>query len=324
MLGPNGGGKTTLFQAAAGRAAAAAPARSTVAGAFGYVPQTERSRLDYPVSALDVALMGALSRRRRGGVRPGRAERRAAREALDTRRARATAPRRRSASSRAGSASACWSRAPSSGRAGAAARRAVHGRRRSRAPSCSSGFSTGSPREGRGVLIATHDLEQARRWDLVLCLNRRQIAFGPAGARRSPREVLEADLWRRDRGAPRQAASRSGSCPPHHHDRDGLNTVNFAARAMDAAASCSGRLLELVLLGRPRGRARLLGRLLRALVRRRSLAHALFPGLVAGCARWACRSLLGAAVGRPRGRASAIALVGRRPRSDATPRSPSS
>src|SRR5213075_3029982 len=32
--------------------------------------------------------------------------------------------------------------------------------------------------EGRGVLIATHDLEQARRWDRVLCLNRRQIAFG--------------------------------------------------------------------------------------------------------------------------------------------------
>ena len=32
--------------------------------------------------------------------------------------------------------------------------------------------------EGRGVVIATHDLEQARRWDLVLCLNRRQVAFG--------------------------------------------------------------------------------------------------------------------------------------------------
>ena len=31
------------------------------AGSFGYLPQTERSRLDYPVSALDVALMGTLS-----------------------------------------------------------------------------------------------------------------------------------------------------------------------------------------------------------------------------------------------------------------------
>jgi ABC-type Mn2+/Zn2+ transport system ATPase subunit len=32
--------------------------------------------------------------------------------------------------------------------------------------------------EGRGLLIATHDVDQARAWDLVLCLNRRQIAFG--------------------------------------------------------------------------------------------------------------------------------------------------
>ena len=30
-------------------------------------------------------------------------------------------------------------------------------------------------------MIATHDLEQARRWDLVLCLNRRQVAFGRPG-----------------------------------------------------------------------------------------------------------------------------------------------
>jgi manganese/iron transport system ATP-binding protein/manganese/zinc/iron transport system ATP- binding protein len=35
--------------------------------------------------------------------------------------------------------------------------------------------------EGRTLLVATHDVEQARRWDAVLCLNRRQIAFGPPG-----------------------------------------------------------------------------------------------------------------------------------------------
>jgi manganese/iron transport system ATP-binding protein/manganese/zinc/iron transport system ATP- binding protein len=32
--------------------------------------------------------------------------------------------------------------------------------------------------QGHGLLIATHDVEQARAWDLVLCLHRRQIAFG--------------------------------------------------------------------------------------------------------------------------------------------------
>ena len=42
------------------------------------MPQTERSRLDYPVSALDVAAMGALSRLP-WWRRPGRAEREAAR-----------------------------------------------------------------------------------------------------------------------------------------------------------------------------------------------------------------------------------------------------
>jgi manganese/iron transport system ATP-binding protein/manganese/zinc/iron transport system ATP- binding protein len=37
--------------------------------------------------------------------------------------------------------------------------------------------------QGHGLLIATHDVEQARAWDRVLCLNGRQVAFGtPAQA----------------------------------------------------------------------------------------------------------------------------------------------
>ena len=61
VLGPNGGGKTTLFRALLGEL----PYRSgevQVAGRPAYVPQTERARLDFPVSALDVALMGAYGR----------------------------------------------------------------------------------------------------------------------------------------------------------------------------------------------------------------------------------------------------------------------
>ncbi len=57
VLGPNGGGKTTLFRALLGET----PQRSgtvRVNGAVAYVPQTERARLDFPVSALDVARMG--------------------------------------------------------------------------------------------------------------------------------------------------------------------------------------------------------------------------------------------------------------------------
>ncbi len=81
ILGPNGGGKTTLFRVVLGELAART-GRLHVAGDVAIVPQTERSRLDFPVTALDVVLMGTIAGRPwwRG---PGRADRRAAREALE-------------------------------------------------------------------------------------------------------------------------------------------------------------------------------------------------------------------------------------------------
>ena len=45
--------------------------------------------------------------------------------------------------------------------------------------------------EGRAVLIATHDVEQTLAWDAVLCLNGRQVAFGPP-AQTLTAAVLEA------------------------------------------------------------------------------------------------------------------------------------
>ena len=78
LLGPNGGGKTTLLRALLGELRPLA-GELRVGARCATVPQTERSRLDYPVSALDVATMGALSRlpwwrrpgraRARGGAR---------------------------------------------------------------------------------------------------------------------------------------------------------------------------------------------------------------------------------------------------------------
>ena len=44
--------------------------------------------------------------------------------------------------------------------------------------------------EGRTLLVSTHDVESARHFDLVLCLNGRQVAFGPP-AQVLGREVLE-------------------------------------------------------------------------------------------------------------------------------------
>ena len=80
LLGPNGGGKTTLFRVLLGELAPAA-GELEVRARVSTVPQTERSRLDYPVSALDVALMGTIARLP-WWRRPGRAERRDALEAL--------------------------------------------------------------------------------------------------------------------------------------------------------------------------------------------------------------------------------------------------
>jgi ABC-type Mn2+/Zn2+ transport system ATPase subunit len=80
VLGPNGGGKTTLFRALLGELA---PVHGSVesSGRCAIVAQTERSRLDFPVTALDVATMGTIARIP-WYRRPGRAEKAQALEAL--------------------------------------------------------------------------------------------------------------------------------------------------------------------------------------------------------------------------------------------------
>ena len=46
-------------------------------------------------------------------------------------------------------------------------------------------------REGRTLLVATHDVRQAAGWDRVLCLHRRQVDFGPPAAVLSPETLRE-------------------------------------------------------------------------------------------------------------------------------------
>jgi len=67
--------------------------------------------------------------------------------------------------------------------------------------------------EGHAVVMATHDLEQARRWDAVLCVNRRQIAIGPPG-QTLDREVLEATYGGEIVEIP---GTGRAILPPHHH-----------------------------------------------------------------------------------------------------------
>jgi ABC-type Mn2+/Zn2+ transport system ATPase subunit len=191
VLGPNGGGKTTLFRAVLGDL----PVRRGVVELEdrpAYVPQTDRTRLDFPVSAADVVLMGAYGRT--PAWRPlARADREGARAALE-RVGLADRARHRFGSLSGGQRQRVLiARAllqdsrvllldePLSGVDAASAARIEEVFEELRS-------------EGRILLVATHDVQQARRWDRVVCLHGEQIAFGP------PAEVLTTDVLRRTYG----------------------------------------------------------------------------------------------------------------------------
>ena len=104
LLGPNGGGKTTILRALLGELrSAGGDAAGRRLLRLGPADRAAPARL--PVSALEVATMGALSRLP-WWRRPGRAEREAARAGAGPGRARAARRARPSASSPAASASA--------------------------------------------------------------------------------------------------------------------------------------------------------------------------------------------------------------------------
>ncbi|MEA2425988.1 MAG: hypothetical protein QOH13_2398, partial [Thermoleophilaceae bacterium] len=184
ILGPNGGGKTTLFRALLGELpplAGSVDVRSRCA----IVAQTERSRLDFPVTALDVAAMGTVARLP-WWRRPGRTERRQALDALAAVDLREHAQRSFGDLSGGQRQRVLIARAlvqdarlllldePFTGLDALAAERLER-------------LLTELAADDRAILIATHDVEQARRWDRVLCLNRRQIAFG------TPEQALTHD-----------------------------------------------------------------------------------------------------------------------------------
>jgi manganese/iron transport system ATP-binding protein/manganese/zinc/iron transport system ATP- binding protein len=214
VLGPNGGGKTTLFRALIGEVQPLA-GDVRVSGRPAYVAQTERTRLDFPVSALDVALMGALAQGR-WWLPPGRAQRAAAHAALDRvgLTDQADTPfgelsggqRQRALLARAlvQDATVFLLDEPLAGVDPASAQLidSVFAQLRG---------------EGRTLLVSGHDIERARGYDVVLCLNGRQVAFGP------PAQVLDRDTIEATYGSElividEQGAARAVTV--HHHEHE--------------------------------------------------------------------------------------------------------
>lgn len=181
VVGPNGAGKSSLFSALLGLIPSSGSVELT--GSFAYVPQHGPSQLSFPVTAFDVALMGAY---RRVGVlrRAGREERARALQALE----------------RVGLADRA--RSPFGELSGGQRQRVLLARALVQQGSVLlldeplSGVDAVSEEaifvalaaeraEGRSALIATHDLAFAReRCTQALLLNRRVHSSGP------PREAL--------------------------------------------------------------------------------------------------------------------------------------
>ena len=208
VLGPNGGGKSTLLRALLGEL----PHRRgqvELDGRPAYVPQTERARLDFPVGALDVVLMGAYARTR-WYRRIAAADRAAATTALErvglveearTRFGELSGGQRQRvliARALVQDAAVLLLDEPFSGVDATSAARieALFGELRD---------------EGRTLLVCTHDVAQARAAEQVLCLNGAQIAFG------APAPTLTADVLHATYGAELVQVGEGTAVSISHH-----------------------------------------------------------------------------------------------------------
>lgn len=195
VIGPNGSGKSTLLKAIAG---VLPVSRGTIrlgqtdirerAAQVAFVPQREEVNWDFPVTARDVVLMGRY--RAKGWLRrPGAADRRLADAALDRLGLSGMGERHISQFSGGQQQRIFLARAmvqepllvlldePFTG-VDVTNRAIFHDTIREFAA------------RGIIVMIATHELAEVQRTtDLLLCLNRRMVAFGPTATTYTPENL---------------------------------------------------------------------------------------------------------------------------------------
>ena len=214
VLGPNGGGKTTLFRALMGELEPLA-GRVDLSDRPAYVAQTERTRLDFPVSALDVALMGGLAHGR-WWLPPRGTDRAAARVALE--RVGLAAQRDTPFGELSGGQRqrALLARALVQDSAVLLLDEPLAGVDPASAQLIDAVFDQ-LRAEGRTLLVSSHDVEGARGFDLVLCLNRRQVAFGPPGEVLD-RATIEATYGRELIVLEEPGAARAVTIQHHEHE----------------------------------------------------------------------------------------------------------
>jgi ABC-type Mn2+/Zn2+ transport system ATPase subunit len=179
LLGPNGAGKSTLLRAAIGLVRARRGSISVASDRVAFVPQRLEIEPAFPVTAEDVVRMG-----RYGDL--GWLERFSARdrelvaEAMAALGVEQLGPRRFGELSGGERQRVLLAQAIAQGAELLLLDEPFTGVDRPTHDAVG-GLLAAWREEGRTVIVATHDLESAARdYDLVLCLNKRLVAFGPA------------------------------------------------------------------------------------------------------------------------------------------------